>query len=109
MRDGDRSMGSMPMEDRPCVPKEEWRSTRIDADAQRIEATHYMLLNVDLNAKFGDQFAKDRIECESTEEAFGYDDAKGLNEGIGCMPMKIGFVPMDGTCRRMLRSMRKKK
>jgi len=21
---------------------------------------------------------------------------KGLNEGIGCMPMKIGFVPMDG-------------
>jgi len=26
-------------------------------------------------------------------------DAEGLNEGIGCVPMKVGFVPMDGTCR----------
>jgi len=23
-------------------------------------------------------------------------DAEGLNEGIGCVPMKVGFVPMDG-------------
>ena len=26
-------------------------------------------------------------------------DAEGLNEGIGCMPMKIGLVSMDGTCQ----------
>jgi len=38
----------------------------------------------------------DDRKIDGYEEAFGYE---GLNEGIGCVPMKVGFVPMDGTCR----------
>jgi len=45
-----------------------------------------------------DQLCADgSVDSEEYEEAIG--SAEGLNEGIGCMPM-IGFVPMDGTCRR---------